>query len=92
MAKMLKTNLKLLEELISIPSPYPDEGEISHFINSWVGSNVVCQRQRQKVSSGRYNLLFSKGTGKRSVLLSGHMDTVPIALGWNTDPFRVPAT
>ena len=36
----------------------------------------------------RYNLLAEKGTGKHSILLFGHTDTVDVKAGWQTDPFE----
>ena len=36
----------------------------------------------------RYNLLASKGSGKKSLLFIGHMDTVDIKEGWETNPFE----
>ncbi|MFA4886760.1 MAG: M20/M25/M40 family metallo-hydrolase [Candidatus Nanoarchaeia archaeon] len=36
----------------------------------------------------RYNLLASKGTGNKSLLFLGHMDTVDVKQGWETNPFE----
>ena len=36
----------------------------------------------------RYNLLASKGAGNKSLLFIGHMDTVDVKEGWETNPFE----
>ena len=36
----------------------------------------------------RYNLLASKGAGNKSLLFYGHMDTVDVKEGWETNPFQ----
>jgi len=43
--------------------------------------------QRQPLCGDRFNVLAQKGQGGRALLLSGHMDTVPAAEGWETDPW-----
>ena len=38
--------------------------------------------------SERCNLLASKGQGEKSLLFIGHMDTVDVKEGWETNPFE----
>ena len=35
----------------------------------------------------RWNVVAQKGSGKNSLLLIGHMDTVDVKQGWDSDPF-----
>ena len=37
----------------------------------------------------RWNVLAEKGTGKHSILLFGHTDTVDVKDGWRTNPFTL---
>ena len=46
--------------------------------------------QLNEVSSGKWNLLATKGEGEGGLLLSGHSDTVPFDQDrWQTDPFKL---
>lgn len=81
-------NLKLLEKLISINSIFPHEKELATYIKGWVKKNVDCKIETQKVEQGRVNLMFTKGNGGKTILLSGHLDTVPVVEGWETDPHK----
>src|SRR5476651_2028115 len=83
-----EVNIDLLKYLIQIPSTFPKEGEIAVFIKQWVKKNVHCKIEIQEVEKGRSNLIFTKGNGKKTILLSGHLDTVPVVEGWKTDPFK----
>lgn len=81
-------NLELLHHLIEIPSEFLHEERIADFIDKWVRKNVDCRSKSQKVSSKRINLLYSKGTGKKAVLLAGHLDTISMVTGWKIDPLK----
>src|ERR1051326_483958 len=87
---------ELLAQLVSInsaypgPAPDPDRpGErqigvyLEHLLKE-AGFDV----QRQQVTGERFNVLAEKGQGARALLLAGHMDTVPAASGWETDPWK----
>lgn len=86
----------VLRKLVSInsvypaPAPTPDrhgEQELGAFIEQ-VLQAAGFTVQRQPVVGGRFNVLAEKGQGKRALLLAGHMDTVPAAQGWKTDPWQ----
>lgn len=86
---------ELLAELVSINSAFPasapdsqrpGEQELGVFIESLL-KEMGFAVQRQTVAEGRFNVLAEKGQGKRALLLSGHMDTVPAARGWETNPW-----
>lgn len=87
MINRMSIDLKLLKSLIKTGSPFPNESNLSNFIDDWVKKNVVCNRTIQKVVDGRKNLVYSKGSGKKTtIMLIGHQDTVPVAAGWDTNP------
>ncbi len=85
---MKKRNLELLKNSVRINSTFPNEGKLAGFIKDWVKKNVDCKIETQEVDKGRINLIFTKGSDKKTILLSGHLDTVPVVEGWKTDPFK----
>ncbi len=81
--------IKTTKRLISTPSVYPEEGKISSVLRQLL-TDAGCTVRRERVAAGRYNLYGTKGSGDRSILFYGHMDTVPVVRpnDWQTDPFR----
>lgn len=78
MAKQYNSTEKLLEKLVSIPSVFPKEQEISNFLVDYlkeIGFSV------KKVSSGkgRNSIVGTFGRSKKYLGFYGHMDTVPRA-------------
>ncbi len=86
---MEKSVVNLLNKLIAIPSEYPNESKISILLK-----NILQERgfavTMQKISGTRFNLLAKKGTGKKSILFYGHMDTVSAKEKdkWKTNPYQ----
>lgn len=77
-----------LEELVSIPSVFPNEHRIAEFVETLLkkeGFNV----RRDYVSKNRFNLLAERGKGKRSILFYAHLDTVPNYGSWIADPLTL---
>lgn len=82
-------DILLLKKLVSIPSVFPNELALSTFIDGWILKNIPeVTKQIQIVSKNRFNHLYTKGKGNKSITLIGHLDTVDIANGWKTDPFK----
>jgi succinyl-diaminopimelate desuccinylase len=86
---------ELLAQLVSInsayPGPVPDpnrpgEQQLGLFIEQLL-KGMGFAVQRQPITGERFNVLAEKGQGTRALLLAGHMDTVPAASGWETDPW-----
>jgi acetylornithine deacetylase/succinyl-diaminopimelate desuccinylase-like protein len=66
---------EILHRLIEIPSPYPFENAIAEWIANFLGKNNF---QVHKIPvEDRFCVVAEQGTGK-SLLLFGHLDTVPI--------------
>lgn len=79
---------KILKELITINSIYPNEKKITNFLFSFFkkkGYDVY----RQRFKKGRENIIVEKGTGKKVIVLYAHLDTVNYASEWNTNPFKL---
>lgn len=74
--------LELLKKFVSLPSIFPYEDKLASFIENWVKSNIERDISDQKVDKNRRNLIITKGKGKKTILLSGHLDTVPASEGW----------
>lgn len=80
--------VNLTKDLISVQSVFPKEEGLALFIKKWLEKNTDCKVEVQSVDKGRNNLLITKGKGKRSILLSGHLDTVPVVDGWKTNSLK----
>ena len=81
--------VKKLEEMIAIPSVVKEEKELAHYLKAELDT-LGYKTELQDVEPGRPNVyakLKGKGKGKR-LNFCGHMDTVPVVVGWETDPFK----
>ncbi len=79
-------DLSLLEQMVQIPSVFPHEGEFGEFIYRQLHDRGFAV-EKQWISADRFNVLAEKGDGARSLLLYGHLDTVPPYGEWDTDPY-----
>ncbi len=80
--------IDILKSLIAIPSPSGSENRVGEFIQKrFYGKNVKIVRI--PISDGRFALIVDIGgkRGGKTLMLAGHMDTVPPVEGWQTDPF-----
>jgi acetylornithine deacetylase/succinyl-diaminopimelate desuccinylase family protein len=81
------TAAAILESLVRVPSVTGEEGAVAKTIAGWC-SDAGLAVEMQEVAPGRANVVARWGTGRRPVLLlTGHMDTVPVGAGWTRDPF-----
>jgi succinyl-diaminopimelate desuccinylase len=81
--------VKKLEEMIAIPSVVKEEKELAHYLKAEL-EKLGYDTELQEVEPGRPNVyakLRGKGKGKR-LNFCGHTDTVPVVVGWETDPFK----
>jgi len=80
--------LHLLEEMIGIDSVVGQEGELADYLYEQLKAlGVPCEMQQ--VEPGRFNVyarLAGTGPGRR-LNFNGHLDTVPVCEGWDSDPF-----
>lgn len=65
----------LLKKLIRIDSSYPKEGNISGVLANLL-LDIGCNVKTYVVEDERTNIVARKGTGEKSVIFYGHMDTV----------------
>ncbi|MGA3218746.1 MAG: M20 family metallopeptidase [Acidimicrobiales bacterium] len=80
--------LELLRELIAQPSENPpgNEGTCAQFLSSFLLKHGVACRLVE-VAPGRPNLYATIGSPGPTLVLCGHLDTVPAGEGWTYDPF-----
>lgn len=80
--------LSFLKSLLEIPSPSGCENTLADFIKSTL-VNMNLMPELIPTGDGRYAILCEVGALVQgdSLLLAGHMDTVPPTSGWNTEPY-----
>jgi acetylornithine deacetylase/succinyl-diaminopimelate desuccinylase family protein len=80
--------LRVLREMIHIPSVVGQERELAEYLQGELEA-LGLECEMQEVEPGRpnvYGRLEGDGPGKR-LNFCGHTDTVPVADGWDSDPF-----
>src|ERR1700693_1359575 len=77
----------ILEQLVRIPSPTGDEQAVAQAF-ALLCKTAGLEVEIQDVEPGRPNVIarWTVGRGPR-LLLTGHLDTVPVGEGWSRDPF-----
>jgi len=81
--------VKKLEEMIAIPSVVKQEKELAHYLQDELES-LGLKTELHMVEPNRPNIygkLEGAKPGKR-LNFGGHLDTVPVVPGWETDPFK----
>jgi acetylornithine deacetylase/succinyl-diaminopimelate desuccinylase-like protein len=81
-------NLQLLSKLVTINSVYPNEIELSKFIENYL-SNLGYKIDIVVTNENRNNLIATLGSSNKYLGFYGHMDTVPPAKDYEFDPFIV---
>lgn len=92
---MLKEELlSLIKNLIKIPSVYYHEDNIVDFVNKWLVSNnlkshVYNYSEDKVIGYKGKNIVCTIDTNRPGItlMLNGHLDTVPVCSGWETNPF-----
>jgi succinyl-diaminopimelate desuccinylase len=81
--------VRKLEEMIVINSVVGQEGELAEYLRGELEA-LGLRTETQEVEPGRpnvYGRIRGEKRGKR-LNFNGHMDTVPVVEGWDTDPFK----
>ena len=92
MANHIDPQLKLIKELIEIPTVSRDSNlELINFVSNYLESHGIESQLIHSDCGNKANLLATIGpniTG--GIVLSGHTDVVPIdGQDWHSDPFRL---
>ncbi len=78
---------RILERLVRIPSPTGREQDAAEAVAGWC-EEAGLEVAMQEVQPGRPNVIARWSVGRRPrLLLTGHLDTVPVGEGWSRDPF-----
>ncbi|MDO5714746.1 MAG: M20/M25/M40 family metallo-hydrolase [Tissierellia bacterium] len=84
----------LLENLVSIPSPYFEENEIMEYVNQWFEDrnihSFIHTYHESKVTGFHGKNVIAQMKGKKpgpKILLNGHLDTVQPTHGWSKNPY-----
>jgi acetylornithine deacetylase/succinyl-diaminopimelate desuccinylase-like protein len=81
--------LDILRQSIRINSIIPSEQALAEFFAEKI-RELGLEPEWHQVAPGRPNVYCSAqlGAGKRFLTLTGHLDTVDVAMNWPTDPFE----
>ena len=89
-----KELIELTQSMIRIASPYYEEEALLDFCESWLAERgLAVQRHRfteDKIThySGSNLICTLEGLpGGPTILLNGHLDSVPLCEGWTKEPF-----
>jgi acetylornithine deacetylase len=76
-------SIALLKQMIAIPSPSREEGQVCSYIFDWL------KKRELNPSREKNNIWLSSiaGEGLPVILLNSHIDTVKPVSGWTYDPF-----
>jgi len=80
---------KLIEDMVAIPSVVNDERDLAEYLRGELDA-LGLETSLQPVEGDRANVIGKLGFQKpgKTLMFNGHMDTVPVCEGWNTDPFK----
>ena len=81
--------LRLAEDLVRIPSFKTEETDAARFLGDFLAQRAY-EVELQEVEPGRFQTIATlKGNGGgKSLMLNGHIDIDPLAMGWKRDPWR----
>ncbi len=80
--------LDLAQDMVRIPSFKTEESDLARFLAEFLGDRGY-DVDLQEVDAGRFQTIATlKGAGGgKSLMLNGHIDMDPLAMGWNRDPW-----
>ena len=80
--------LRLAQDLVRIPSFKTEESDVARFLGGFLAQRGY-EVQLQEVEPGRFQTIATlKGSGGgKSLMLNGHIDIDPLAMGWKRDPW-----
>ena len=86
----MKNVVNLLQQLVEIPSAYPNEQAIGTFLYDLLCTNGF-EVEKHYIRENRFNILATKGrSNQQSICFYGHMDTVAVnETEWKTNPYEL---
>ena len=87
--------IKLMKELISIPSPYFHEDTIMDFAYLWFNKigmkTFIHEYHESKITNFKGKNVICEISGDSygpTICINGHMDTINLCNGWSKDPYE----
>ena len=79
----------LLSDLVEIPSYHEEQGVVDYLADRL--GKIGVKLEFTQVATNRQNLIASIGSGKKSLILNSHTDTVPVGnnANWQKPPFKL---
>ena len=84
---MEKKIIELLEELIAIPSVFPNEENLAGYCADFL-KGFGFKVSLLPIGKNRFNVVATKGSQKKCVMLFAHLDTVP-PYGYKKNPYEM---
>ena len=85
--------IALLKEMVAIPSESQNEKGMALFLEQFLGGELEMETELQQISENSYNVIGrwnTQGrTNARTLILGGHIDTVPPTDRWKSDPYTL---
>lgn len=78
----------LLSVLVSHDSVFGNEKSLAEWV-VWYLNKQGFDTEKLATSHNLFNVLAQRGRSKPKLLCYGHLDTVPVYQGWETDPFSL---
>ena len=80
--------VKLVSDLVAVDTVNPPGNEYRavEVVEKYIGPLGIVSTRHEK-AKGRTNLVARIGSGSPSIVIVGHVDTVPAGDDWETDPF-----
>jgi acetylornithine deacetylase/succinyl-diaminopimelate desuccinylase-like protein len=81
--------VRLTQEIVRIPSVVGEEAELSDALTARMRTMGYDEVYQQEALPGRKNVIGVVDSGKPgpTLLLTGHIDTKPVCVGWDEDPY-----
>jgi succinyl-diaminopimelate desuccinylase len=94
MDEKFNESIPVLQKMISIKSPYFEEGEVAAYICAWLNDNGVpaeiMEYQEDQVTNIQGKNVICRiegGLPGPTIYLNGHMDTVQLCNNWTKNPY-----
>jgi acetylornithine deacetylase len=81
--------VRLTQEIVRIPSVVGDEAALSNQLTARMGRMGYDEVYQQEALAGRSNVIGVVESGRPgpTMVLTGNIDTKPVCVGWNDDPY-----
>jgi acetylornithine deacetylase len=81
--------VRLTQEIVRVPSVVGDEAALSNYLTARMRRMGYDDVYQQEALPGRSNVVGVVASGRPgpTMVLTGHMDTKPVCVGWSSDPY-----